>query len=95
MSLREDMEKVQEKIEVLQEESFAMSILSDYKKQNQRQFIIILVILALWFVTGFYLVYILNDTGVIEESTQEINDVNTIENSNIANGDMYGQDKTN
>ena len=50
----------------------------------------------MWFATIGYLVYILNDVGTIEEiSTQEIEDVDTIENSNIINGDVYGQDKTN
>ena len=42
-----------------------MELLSDFKKQNKRQFIIILVILALWFITIGYLVYVLNDIGVV------------------------------
>jgi hypothetical protein len=50
----------------------------------------------MWFATGCYLIYILNDIGTIEEtSTQEIKDVQTIENSNVTNGDMYGENKTN
>lgn len=96
MSIREDVEKVQKKVETLQEESFALNILSDYKKQNKRQFIVIILIIILWFLTGCYLIYILNDTGIIEEkNTQEISGIDTIENSNISNGDIYGQDKTN
>lgn len=74
--------------------SLAMELLNDYKKTNKRQFIIILVILTMWFITIGYLVYILNDIGTIE-TTQEIQDVETIQNSNITNGDMYGEDKTN
>ena len=78
----------------MKKDSFVMEILSDYKKTNKRQFIIILIILIMWLATIFYLIYILNDIG-IETSTQEIQDVETIENSNITNGDNYGKDKTN
>ena len=78
----------------MENNSFAMDLLKDYKIQNKRQFIIILVILAMWFITIGYLVYVLNDIGV-EKTTQEISDVDTIENSNITNGDMYGENKTN
>jgi len=69
MSLKEDVEKVQEKIEVI-----------------ERQFIIILVILCMWFITGCYLVYILNDVGTSEE-TIDIQDVENIDNSHIKIGD--------
>lgn len=91
MGAREDIEKVKKKVEKIEEESFAMGLLSDYKRQNKRLFIIILALIIGWFITGIYLVYILNNTGVIEESsTQKISDINTIENSNIANGDING-----
>lgn len=82
MSLKEDVEKVQEKIEVIEQQSFAMDLLKDYKRQNKRQFIIILVILCMWFITGCYLVYILNDVGTSEE-TIDIQDVENIDNSHI------------
>lgn len=86
MSLKEDVEKVQEKIEVIEQQSFAMDLLKDYKKQNKRQFIIILVILCMWFITGCYLIYILNDIGTSEE-TIDIQDVENIDNSHIKIGD--------
>lgn len=85
---------VKKEIKELKEQSLAMELLNDYKKTNKRQFIIILVILTMWFCTIGYLVYILNDIGTTE-TTQEISDVNSIQNSNIANGDFYGEDKTN
>lgn len=76
----------------MEDKSFALELLQDYKKANKRQFIIILVILGMWFITIGYLVYILNDIDYVEEiSTQEINDVETIENSDIVNGDYYGE----
>lgn len=80
----------------MEEKSLAMELIQDYKKANKRQFIIILVILTMWFITIGYLVYTLNDIGTTETTTsQEIEDVDTIENSNISNGDMYGENKTN
>lgn len=54
------------------ENSFAMEMLKDYKKSNKRLFIIIIVILAMWFTTIGYLVYILNDVGTTEETVTEV-----------------------
>lgn len=93
--MRDDIMAVKKEIEELKQGSLALEILKDYKKQNKRQFIVIIVILAMWFSTIGYLVYILNDIGAIEETMQEIEDIDTIENSNIINGDMYGEDKAN
>lgn len=95
MGFREDIMAVQKEIQEVKEQSFAMELLNDYKKANKRQFIIIITILAMWFLTIGYLVYILNDIGTIEEtSTQEISDIDTIEDTNIINGDSYGESKT-
>ena len=85
MSIKEDVEKLNEKVE---QTSFAYELLSDYKKQNKRLFVVILVILSMWFLTGAYLIYILNDVGYSEEtSTIDIEDVETIDNSHIKIGD--------
>ena len=62
----------------MEEQSLAMELIKDYKKQNKRLYIIILIILFMWLATIGYLVYILNDIGVIEE-TQTIDDVEIIE----------------
>lgn len=66
--------------------SLAGEILEDYKKTNKRQFIIILVILIMWFITIGYLVYLLNDIGAYE-NTIEVDDVETIDNTHIKIGD--------
>lgn len=80
----------------MKEKSVAWELLETAKKQNRRQFIIILVILVMWFLTIGYLVYVLNDIGTVETTTtQDIQDVKTIENSKITNGDMYGENNTN
>lgn len=99
MSLKSDKEEIdniKQEVHELQEHSFAMELLKDQKKQNKRQFIIILVILSMWFATIGYLVYVLNDIGTTTEetTTQEITDFDTI-NGNIVNkGDINGEDKT-
>lgn len=91
MGLREEIEDMKKEVEEIQEHSFAMELLKDQKKQNKRQFIIILVILGMWFATIGYLVYVLNDIGT---TTEEITDFDTI-NGNIVNkGDINGEDKT-
>ena len=86
MGMREDIMAVKKDLEEVKNESFASEILSDYKKANKRQFIVILVILTMWFATIGYLIYILNDIGAIEE-TQTIENIDNIENSTIQNGD--------
>ena len=69
----------------MENNSFAMDLLKDYKKQNKRQFIIILVILVMWYITIGYLVYVLNDIGTVETTT-------TVEQSNAENNNYIGND---
>ena len=69
----------------MKENSLAWEIIQDSKKANKRMFIIIIIILTMWFATIGYLVYVLNDIGTIE-TKQTIEDVETIENSDISNG---------
>lgn len=56
----------------MKDNGLALELLSDYKKANKRQFVIIIVILVMWFLTIGYLVYVLNDIGTIETTTQEV-----------------------
>ena len=91
MGLKENIQEIESKVE---QTSFAYEMLKDMKTQNKRLFIIILVILGMWFITGAYLVWTLNDIGVIEETTtttQEIEDVDTIGGNVVNNGDVYGE----
>lgn len=75
----------------MEEKSFAMEMLSDYKKQNKRLFVIIIIILTMWLATIGYLVYVLNDIGIEETitdtTTQEITDVDSI------GGDVINKEK--
>ena len=100
MGLKEEVMNMKKEVEELKEEqenSLAWNILGDYKKANKRQFIVILVILTMWFATGCYLVYILNDIGVIETTvTQENTDGNNNyigNDGDIINGETNSKDK--
>lgn len=95
MGIKEDVLEMKKELSDVKEQSFAMELLSDYRKQNKRQFIVILVILTMWFCTIGYLVYVLNDIGVEETTTQEVSDVETINGSVVNNGDVYGENKAN
>ena len=88
MNLREDIKDMKKEIEDVKNQSFTLEILHDYKTQNKRQFIVILVILGMWFATIGYLIYVLNDIGVETTTTTEtvdIDDVDNIEHSHIHN----------
>lgn len=86
MSIKEDIEKVQKKVNAIEEQSFAMELLHQSKKTNQRLYIILIVVLCMWFATIGYLVYILNDISNVETTTtQEVSDINTV-GGNITNG---------
>lgn len=91
MSMKDEVLELKKELEEVREETFAMELLKDQRKQNKRQFVVILVILAMWFATIGYLVYILNDIGVIEETTQEISDFDTINGNIVNDGDIYGE----
>lgn len=86
---------VQKEIQELKEQSLAMELIKDYKKQNKRQFAIILVILTMWFATIGYLVYTLNDIGTIDESTTITQDNESGYNNYIGNDGDIINGKTN
>ena len=69
----------------------ATEMLHILKTQNKRLFIIWLVTFIAFIVLLGYTIWLLNDIGTIEESSQEISDISSIENSNIANGDINGE----
>lgn len=94
MKLKDDVLEIKKEVDEVKNKSFAMELISDARKANKRMFIIIIiliVVLCMWFITIGYLVYILNDISSVETTTQEVSDVDTIENSNVANGDIYGE----
>lgn len=91
MAVKKEMNEIKK----CKEESFAMEILKDYKKQNKRLFIVwIITFLTLIGVTC-YTIYLVNDIGVVEETTyeQEVTDIESIGGSVINQGDIYGENK--
>lgn len=99
MSLKDDKKEInniKHEVHELQEQSLALELLKDYKKQNKRQFIVILVILGMWFSTIGYLVYILNDIGTETTTTTETYDMDTENgNNNYIGGDNNGNIENN
>lgn len=92
---KEEIDNIKNEVHELQEQSLALELLKDYKKQNKRQFVIILVILGMWFATIGYLVYILNDIGT-ETTTTESYDMSTENgNNNFIGGDNNGDIENN
>ena len=75
----------------IHQNSGALEILKDFKGDNRRMFVILLIVLFLWAVTLVYLIITLNDLNTIYNREQEI-DTSSIEYSDIINGDYYGED---
>jgi hypothetical protein len=100
MSIKEDIEKVQKKVNVIEEQSFAMELLHQSKKTNQRLFIVWLVTFIAFIGLLGYTIYLLNDIGTIETTTQEVSQENTDGANNFVgnDGDITNgnsKDKTN
>lgn len=89
MGLKEEVLEMKKEVQEIQEQSFAMELLKDQKKQNKRQFITILVILGMWFATIGYLVYVLNDIGT-ETTTKEVTDIDSVDGNIVNKGDING-----
>lgn len=69
MSMKDEVLELKKELEEVKEESFAMELLKDFKKQNKRMFTVwIITFLTLIGVTC-YTIYLLNDIGIIEETT--------------------------
>lgn len=65
---KEEIDNIKNEVHELQEQSLALELLKDYKKQNKRQFVIILVILGMFTALLGYTIYLLNDFGVSTET---------------------------
>lgn len=82
-----NMEKELENIE-RENQSFAMEFVQTLKLQNKRLFICWLVTFIAFIGLLGYTIWLYNDITVeTSEYTQEITDIETIENSTIKNGD--------
>lgn len=73
MGLKEDIEKVENKMKKIEEESFAMELLKDQRKQNKRLFIIWIITFMTLIGVTCYTIYLLNDIGTIETNVKQNN----------------------
>ena len=94
MGIKEDIEKVEKKVQTIERQSLAMELLQDARKTNKRLFIMWIITFIAFISLLGYTVYLLNDIGTIETTSQEVSGVENIENSNLTNGDYYGENKT-
>ena len=101
MEIEENIKKLEKKVE---KQSLAMELLEFSKEQNRqlektnkRLIIVLIVILVLWFATIGAFLYYINTTGYVEtdEYSQEIKDIDSVNNSKIINGDEYGENNSN
>lgn len=101
MSIKDDILETKQEIQEVKEKSLMLDIVSDYKKANRRQFIVILVILTMWFASIGLFIYYINTTGyeVVTESTEvenESGNANACVGDKCNNGEInYGESKSN
>lgn len=94
-SEKEEIDNIRNEVHELQEQSLALELLKDYKKQNKRQFIIILVILGMFTCLLGYTIWLLNDIGT-ETTTTETYDMDTENgNNNFIGGNNNGNIENN
>ena len=86
--MRDEIMAVKKELEELKQESLAMELIKDYKKQNKRLFIVILVILTMWFVSIGIFIYYINTTGyeVITETADTEGEGNACVGDKCNNG---------
>ena len=92
--------EMKKELKELKQESFAMELLKDQRKQNKRLFIIILVILSFWLITIGAFVYYINTTGYeetveIADVVNENGDANACIGDNCNNGVINGESNSN
>ncbi len=87
MRLKEDVYSLKQELGDIKQESFAMEMLKYSKRQNKILFVIILILLVFWFATGSYLIWVLNDIGTEEITTESYEIQQDAEgNNNYING---------
>lgn len=68
----------------MENNSIALEILQDYKKANKRFFIIVIILILCLLTSIGYTFYLLNKyQSVSVDQTVDVNNINTIDNSDI------------
>lgn len=93
-SEKEEIDNIKNEVHELQKQSLALELLKDYKKQNKRQFVIILVILGMFTALLGYTIWLLNNISV--ETTEVTQDTSNGNNNFIGNdGDITNGETNN
>ena len=87
--IKSEVEEMKNEVNKIQKEekSFELQLLEGLKNSNKRLFILWIITFVALIGVVIYCIYLHNDIGTIEGSyEQSIEDINTIDNSNISNG---------
>ena len=98
MGLKEDVLNMRKEVNEIKEQSDLIRVMEIDDRKNKRLCRIIALLTILLVISLCYIIYLYNDIGTEEITTatsQEVSDVDSIDNSYIINGDNYGKDKTN
>lgn len=85
--IRDDIMEVKKEVKELREQSFGMELLSDMKKQNKRLYTIWIITFIAFIGLLSYTLWLLNDVGTIETTTQEVSQENDSGNNNFIGND--------
>lgn len=87
MSIKDDLKEAKEEIQELKGQSLAMELLHQSKKTNQRLFIVWIITFIAFIGLLGYTIYLLNDIGTIETTTQEVSQENSDGTNNFVGND--------
>lgn len=86
MGLKDDVLDIKKEFQEVKNQSFAMDLLNDYKKQNKRLFVIIIILIIAFMGLLAYTIFLLNDIGV-EETQQTVSQDNENGSNNFIGND--------
>lgn len=82
MSVKEELEEMKKEVHDVQEKSFALELLHDFKVQNKRIFIIWIITFVALIGVSVYTIYLLNDIGTETSTTiTKTVDVDDVDNN--------------
>lgn len=83
--------KIEENKQKIEHNSGALALLHTIKSNGDKYFVIWLVTFMAFLVSIGYIIYLHTDIERVT-NTQEIEEIDSIDNSNFINGDNYGED---
>lgn len=85
--IRDDIVEVKKEVNELRKKSFGYELLQDMKKQNKRLYTIWIITFIAFIGLLGYTLWLLNDVGTIETTTQEVSQENDSGNNNFIGND--------